>query len=303
MRRFEPSSGECERDVSELRSRSRVGLSVMVRVGASNSGRRSKYGPVPSALLVVLLSALVALPLGAGAQAGSSPAQVPSLALCDVSMNVQAVDARRVALRFFTSGSPRRVSGTAALYAGDRRYDVAFRDAYARSTKDDDGRVDVVPVVVRFPERVEIDGVVVTAIDALPQPACAQGATPFIPWKFPPSEMEGYRAFRARVDALPAIDAPPPVTLTHTCPVRNAHARVVAAAQPRGLSGGGNGGVAYVLVSLDASDRIVGVRIEDSSGDPEQDAIALQTARLSTYETEIFNCTKRANSYMFGVSF
>jgi len=253
------------------------------------------------AALVILSSGLIGLPLGAGAQSAPSPAPSSSPA-CEFQMNVGPIDAKRVALRFFTSGPSGAISGTAALYAGDRRYDVTFHDAWAR-TMAEDGRVDVQPVVVRFPGPIEIDGAVITAVDAPPRPACREHGKPFIAWQFrlDPNSAEG-QAFLANVNALPALDAPPPVILPHTCPVRNAHARTVAAATPRG-GGEANGGVAYVLVSLDASDHVVGVRLSHSSGDAKQDAIALETARLSTYETEIFNCAKRANDYIFIVSF
>jgi hypothetical protein len=253
------------------------------------------------AALAIVGFVLIGPPLESGAQSAPSPAPSSSPA-CEFHMNVQSVDPNRVALRFFTSGPSGPVSGTAALYAGDRRYDVAFHNAWAR-TMAEDGRVDVQPVVVRFPGPIEIDGVVITAVDAPPRPACREHGTPFIPWKFryDPNSGEG-QAFLARINALPALDAPPPVILPHTCPVRNAHARTVAAATPRG-SGAANGGEAYVLVSVDASDHVAGVRISRSSGDAKQDAIALETARLSTYETEIFNCAKRANDYIFTVSF
>jgi hypothetical protein len=217
-------------------------------------------------------------------------------------MNVEAIDAKRVALRFYTTGPSGPISGTAALYAGDRRYDVAFHNAYARTTRDR-GQGDVIPVVVRFPSPVDIDGVIISAIDSPPQPACREHGTPFMPWKFPRGSEPGQdRGFRERVDALTPLDAPAPVLLPHTCPVRNAHARTVAAATLRG-GGENNGREAYVVVSLDAADRVAGVRISRSSGDPKQDAIALETARLSAYETEIFNCEKRANDYIFTVEF
>lgn len=255
------------------------------------------------AALAILASGLIGLPLGAGAQ--SMPSPTPSSApACEFSMNVQSVDAKRVALRFFTSGPSAPISGTAALYAGDRRYDVAFHNAYARTTVNETGRVDVQPVVVRFPGPIDIDGVIITSLDAPPRPACSEHGKPFIAWNFPLDTRSGEgQAFLARVNALPALDAPPPVMLPHACPVRNAHARVVAAATPRGVGNGGNGGEASVVVSIDAFDRVAGVRLLHSSGDAKQDAAALETARLSTYETEIFNCAKRANDYIFTVSF
>ena len=254
------------------------------------------------AALTILGFVLLEVPLGAGAQSAPSPA--PSAApACEFRMNVFNVDENRVALRFFTSGASGPISGTAALYAGDRRYDIAFHNAYAKTTVGEIGRVGVQPVVVRFPAPTEIDGAVITDVVAPPRPACRDYSTPFIAWKFryDPKSAEG-QAELANVNALPALDAPSPVMLPHTCPVRTAHARTVAAATPRG-GGENNGGAAAVLVSIDASDRVAGVRIARSSGDPKQDAIALETARLSTYETEIFNCVKHPNDYIFTVSF
>jgi hypothetical protein len=250
------------------------------------------------AVLTILGFMLLGAPLGAGAQVAPSPAPA-----CEFRMNVFNVDDNRVALRFFTSGPSGPISGTAALYAGDRRYDVAFRNAYAKTTVDETGRVGVQPVIVRFPAPTDIDAAVITAVDAPARPACREHGTPFIAWKFryDPKSAEG-QADLANANALPALDAPPPVILPHTCPVRFAHARTVAAATPRG-GGEYNGRVAYVVVSLDASDRVVGARIQTSSGDPKQDAIAVETARLSTYETEIFNCVKYPNDYIFMVSF
>jgi hypothetical protein len=254
------------------------------------------------AALVILGSSLIGFPLGAGAQSTPSPA--PSTApACEFSMNVAGIDANRVALRFFTSGPSGPISGTAALYAGDRRYDVAFHNAYARTTVGESGRVGVQPVVVRFPGPIELDGVAITSVAAPPRPACRENGTGFIAWKFRPDPNSAeFQAEIANANALPALDAPSPVLLPHTCPVRFAHGRTVAAATPRG-GGENTGGVAYVLVSIDASDRVAGVRLSRSSGDPKQDAIALETARLSTYETEIFNCVKRPNDYIFTVSF
>jgi hypothetical protein len=250
------------------------------------------------AALTILGFMLLGAPLGAGAQSAPSPAPA-----CEFRMNVFNVDENRVALRFFTSGPSGPISGTAALYAGDRRYDVAFHNAYAKTTVGETGRVGVQPLVVRFPAPTEIDGAVISDVVAPSRPACRERGTPFIAWKFryDPKSAEG-QAELANVNALPALDAPPPVILPPTCPVRNAHARTVAAATPRG-GGENNGGVAYVVVSIDASDRVAGVRISRSSGDPKQDAIALETARLSTYETEIFNCVKHPNDYIFTVSF
>jgi hypothetical protein len=254
------------------------------------------------AALTILGCIVLGAPLGARAQSAPSPA--PSSApACEFSMNVASVDEKRVALRFFTNGPSGPISGTAALYAGDRRYDVAFHNAYARTTNDNKGgRVGVMPVVVRFSAPVDIDGVVITAIDAPPRPACREHSTPFIAWKFrfDPNSAEG-QADLANVNALSALDAPPPVILPHTCPVRNAHARTVSAATPRYV--GGNGNEAAVVVSLDAFDHVTGVRLLHSSGEPKQDDAALETARLSAYETEIFNCVKRANDYIFTVSF
>jgi TonB family protein len=252
-----------------------------------------------SAVLALVGSALVFVPLGAGGQTMPNP--VPSAGPCSVRVNLWAVDAKRVALRFFTSGAPGPLSGTVALYAGDRRYDVPFRNAYAISDRDE-GHADVVPVIVRFPAAIHVDAVIVTAVDAPAPPSCVPSATPYIEPKYDAVDAESERAERGRADSLIPIDAPAPITLPRSCRVRNVPGRVVSAAEPRTRSAG-SGGVAYVAVSLDASDHVTGARIQTSSGDAEQDAVALDAARRSTYENAIFDCVKRPGTYVIGIGF
>jgi TonB family protein len=258
---------------------------------------RRRMRPLAIVMLASLVSVLIAR--GAAAQPAPSPSADPT-ARCDVSFMVRRIDATRVALSFRTGGPSRPVSGTAALYEGDRRYDIAFRNAYARQP--DGSRGDVIPVVIRFPSPVAIDAAIVTSIDQPSQPACSEETNPWIASKF---DAEFYApddaALRARTAGLVAQDAPPPVILPHACAVRAAQARTISAAQPNVWSGDGR--MASVLVSLDTGDNVVRTRIVRSTGEPRLDNAALDAARRTRYATMIFNCTKLAGDYIFSVSF
>ncbi len=256
---------------------------------------------------VVMLASLAALVLapGAGAQAVPSMPPPPSLPpappqRCDVGLTVRPVDATRVALVFWTGGPSRVISGTVALYAGDRRYGVNFHGAFAR--EQDGSRGDAVPVIVRFPSPVTIDAAIPTSIDAPAQPVCLET---LLPWVASKADAESFAAdedaFRAAVAGLPVQDAPPAVALPHECAVRNATAHVVTL--QRSFVADGAGRTATVLVSLDIDDHVTDTRIILSSGASHIDKAALDAARRTRYATTVFNCTKLEADYVFTVSF
>lgn len=239
-----------------------------------------------AAVVSVCAAAGPALVNGQSPAPVSTPSPTPR---CDVGFDVWQIDPTTVALTFRTGGASRLVTGTAALYAGDVRYDIAFHMVDAQIGRR--SLNDAVPLVIKFPHRVTIDGGIVTSIDDPEQPVCRILASPWVEHseeraRTPAEE----RAFRSRVAALPAQDAPPPVVLPHTCPRRTAHLRVVNYSEPHFKDGSGRRADLYVW--LNESDQVSDVRLLRSTGDQQLDAAAVNAARSSRYATTIFNCKK-----------
>jgi hypothetical protein len=236
------------------------------------------------------------------------PAAVPTPAWCPLMTHLRELDDThtRYAVSFgaFETG---RASGVVALWAGDRRYDVSFRNAVAVDSRD---RTSLpTPVVVRFAAPTVVDGAVVTSIEE------GGALRPCEPWFSPwvarprrgpdlttPDDRRAQERFLASARATDAVDAPPAVSDPKSCTAPDRPPRTVYAAQPTAPRFGATG-LAVVLVVLDAADKIVATRIQRSTGDPRVDAAALSAARASEFQGEVFRCRHIVGSYLFTVQF
>ena len=237
----------------------------------------------------------------------ASPA-VAALTYCPLSTSVRVLDYTRtryaVSFRALETG---RASGTLALWAGDRRYDVPFHDVVALDSRD---RISPeTGFVVRFAAPTMLDGAVVTAID--------NGGTlrPCDPWFAPwvpaarsgpdgrtTEERTAEDRFLSRARAAVAIDAQPAIADPTTCSTPNRPAHTVYAVSPDRPSPILTG-VAVVMVLLDPPDKITGARIETTSGNRSLDLVALSAARRSEFQGQIFRCRHVMGGYLFSVEF
>jgi hypothetical protein len=237
----------------------------------------------------------------------ASPAPA-ALTYCPLSTSVRELDDTRtryaVSFRALETG---RASGTVALWAGNRRYDVPFLDVVALDSRD---RISPeTSFVVRFAEPTTLDGAVVTAIDE------GGALHPCDPWFAPwvpgprsgpdlrtPEERTAEDRFLARARASVAIDAPPAVADPVTCTAPTRPGRTVYAVSPNSPSPILSG-VSVVMVLLDPSDKIADVRIERSSGHRSLDIVALSAARGSEFRGQIFRCRHVMGGYLFSIQF
>jgi hypothetical protein len=202
----------------------------------------------------------------------------------------------------------RRVSGTVALWAGNRRFDVPFRDVLALDSRD---RVSPeTSITVRFAAPATLDGAVMTAID---EDGARRSCEPwFGPWmplppgtvpdRQTPEERSTEQRFLTRARAAAPIDAPAATADPRPCPTPDRQARTTYAAEVEtpGVSGGG---YSVVQVLLDPSDKIVSTRIERPSGSAALDFAALAAARRSEYQGVFFRCRRVMGAYLFSVEF
>lgn len=271
-------------------------------------------------ILVSLLAIHVMLlaSVDASAQTAPPPSATPApiaptpAGWCPLSIDVRELDYTRTRFAVsLTSLDIGRASGTVALWAGDRRYDVPFHNVVAV-----DSRVPWKPqvaVVVRFPEPIALDGAVVTAIDD------GGGMRPCDPWYSPwiaPARLgisvqaadesqEGARIaalFLAAARTMAPVEAPTPVADPLRCTTPYRAARTVHEFEPE-TPGAAGAGTAVVHVLLDPSDKISSVRISHSSGRRALDEIALRAARLSEFQGQIFRCRHVMGSYLFSIEF
>jgi TonB family protein len=271
-------------------------------------------------ILVLLGAILMSLLAGVDAPAQTTPPPSATLApiaptpagWCPLSTIVRDLDDTHtrfaVSLESFNTG---RASGTVALWAGDRRYDVPFHNVVAV-----DSRVpekEQAAVVVRFPTPITLDGAVVTAIDD------GGGMRPCDPWYSPwiaPAQLgisvqaADESEDKARIEAMflaaartiAPVEAPTPVADPSRCTTPYRAARTVHDFEPESPQFAGKG-TAFVQVLLDPSDKISGVRIERSSGRRALDETALRAARLSEFQGQIFRCRHVMGSYLFSIEF
>jgi hypothetical protein len=238
----------------------------------------------------------------------SFPAASAAVTYCPLSTAVHNLDYTRtryaVSFRALETG---RATGTVALWAGDRRYDVPFRDVVALDSRD---RISPeTSFVVRFAAPTALDGAVVTAIDE------GGKLRPCDPWFAPwvpavgsgpdfrtPEERTAEERFLSRARAATAIDAPPGVADPTTCTTPSRPGRTVYAVSPDRPSPILEG-VSVVMVLLDPTDKIAGTRIETSSGNRSLDLVALSAARRSEFQGQIFRCRHVMGGYLFSVDF
>lgn len=258
-------------------------------------------------LLVAMCMSLAA----AGGAAQSTPVPTPSPAAitdCPLSTSVREVDDTHtryaVSFRALETG---RASGTVALWARGRRYDVPFRNVVALDSRD---RISPeTAFVVRFPGPTALEGAVVTAID---EDGTLRPCDPwFAPWvPGPRSGPDGRTSdertaddrFLTRARAAVAIDAPLPVNDPTTCTTPNRPGRTVYAVEPDRPSPVLSGYV-VVMVLLDPADKIADARIQRSSGNLALDNVALRAARGSEFQGQIFRCRHVMGGYLFSVEF
>jgi TonB family protein len=165
------------------------------------------------------------------------------------------------------------------------------------------------PIVVRFAAPTALDGAVVTAID---EDGTLHPCDPwFAPWVpgapsgpdyRTPEERTTEERFLSRARAAVAIDAPSAVADPVPCTAPSRRGRTVYAMSPNSPSPVLSGR-AVVMVLLDPSDKISGVRIQRSSGNRSLDNVALSAARSSEFQGQIFRCRHVMGAYLFDVEF
>lgn len=269
-----------------------------------------------SALCAILLAAQCFAVTGSrgvangapGPTTTSSPTASAPLTYCPLNAYVRELDDSRtryaVSFRALETG---RASGTVALWAGDRRFDVPFRDAVALDSRD--AISPETSFTVRFPAPTELDGAVVTAID---EGGTLRPCDPwFSPWVRPARTAPDYRTaaqrttderFLSRARAATAISAPPAISDPVTCATPTRSPRTIRAVEPDRPRSSGTG-IATVLVLLDPTDKVTWVRILRSAGDRRLDDAALAAASRSEYQGQIFRCRHVMGGYLFTVEF
>jgi hypothetical protein len=270
-------------------------------------------GRRPGSLLA--LTAMYVSIAGMDASAQTSPAPRATAATgtfaasisCSLSARVSELDEAHtryaVSFRAFETGP---VSGTVALWAKDRRYDVPFRNVVALDSRD---RISPeTSITVHFAAPTALDGAVVTAIaDGSGQRPCDPWYSPWVvsPRPGPDGRSAEVRTiderFLVHARNAAAIDAPAAIPDPLSCPTPYRAGRTVRAidATPQGPGSG----VSVVMVLLDASDKIVNARIERSAGLVWLDAAALKAVRASEFQGQIFRCRHVTGAYLFSVEF
>jgi hypothetical protein len=94
-------------------------------------------------------------------------------------------------------------------------------------------------------------------------------------------------------------DVPPPAG---ACVAENFPAYTTSYGAPTSRINPGPAGAVLVVVSLDAQSQIASTRIQ-STPNSNYNAYALQTVRLSTFQTQIRDCKPIAADYIFSVNF
>lgn len=256
-------------------------------------------------------AALACVLTAAAASAQTVPAAtvLPGVtAPCALSTRVRQLDDTHtlyaVSLRSWETG---RGSGIVALWAGDRRYDVAFRNLVTLDTRD--VTTPDTAVVVRFPVPTALDGAVVTSLE---EGVTTRSCEPwFSPW-VSTARMDPARLTReqrrleeqvlAGARAAAIVDAPAAIGDPRPCTTPDRTARTTYAVEPE-MPRASGGGLAVVLVLLDTSDHLISARIQRSAGDPRLDAAALGAARGSEFQGQTFRCRRVIGGYLFSVQF
>ena len=264
---------------------------------------------------VVLLLSLVLMCAGAApasppaVEPSPGPSAAPMPGWCPLRANVSAVGRthERYVIRLTSFGTG-RASGTIALWAGEARYDISFRDAVAMDTRE---RVaQGTPIVVRFASPVALDGAAVTSlIENDADRRCDPLFSPWVPGqplgpdRRTSAERRAADEYIERAVTLPALDAPNPISDPRPCTARDRTARTVAATQPELPSFGPQTGYVDVLVVLDTADHVTSVRVERSSGTRSMESAALAAAGMSKFAGATFRCRPIIGAYRFSVEF
>ncbi len=274
----------------------------------------STSAPVLSRVVALAATCMSFVCVNASAQtapvtsAPSAPAASVPLGWYPLSTRVRDLDDTHTRYAVsFGSFETRRVSGTVALWAGDRRYDVPFRNVRAVDSRD--ATLPPGAVVVRFPAPIALDGAVVTSIeDGGTMRPCEPWFSPWLgsaPLGVDRRTAEQRRAaeqFLADARTAVALDAPAPVADVKPCTTPNRPGRTVRPIEPDTPRFAGSG-ISVVEVVLDPSDKIVNTRILRSAGNSRLDEAAVSAARASEFEGQTFRCRRVAGSYLFSVEF
>jgi hypothetical protein len=236
----------------------------------------------------------------------SSPA--PSSAdapFCPVATSVVDADGTKtryaVVFRAIETG---RASGVVSLYAGNRRYDVPFHDVVALDTRD--LTTPATPVVVRFATPTVIDGAAVTSIDDNGLKPCAPLFSPWssaIPMNAQSAaDRRRYELLRARARTDTGLEVPSPADDPVSCAVPYRRPRTTYAFEPTSPFRDAHG-TSTILVMVGTDDRVLGGRVERSSGNTALDRVALDAAGRSRFVGSIFRCKPVIGIYLFTVDF
>jgi hypothetical protein len=203
---------------------------------------------------------------------------------------------------FTTAGSIIKGSGIFSLYAGATRYDIPFRD-FVVEDRDGDRTIPTL-VVVKFPRPTTITSAIVSFAPAT-STVCSYFS---VPWRRGDEEIVSDPGRVKRtwwstvVRAASRTDAPVGVDDPRPCGEPDRPPRTVRADEPE-MPYPPADGEAVVLVLLDEKNDIIGVTIDKSSGFPQLDSAAADSALLSKFEGETFRCRPAAGIYKFIVTF
>ena len=264
----------------------------------------------------LLVATMLLSPASAGMAADSVPAPVAAqpatdeMHFCPVSPRILPLDRSgqlyAVELRGLTTGA---ATGTIALYADDARYDVAMRDATVASELDQ--TTVPTPIVVRFPERVHLDGAVVRALDGEPG-SCT---TPFAPWTAYANEspdlasinekrreaqfMDAARAATPIAAAAAIVDRRPCTTPDH----KGMTISTIEPKMPMMAAQYRYTGTVAVLVILRPDGTVANTTVLRPSGQPDIDREAERVAAVSKFRGATFRCREVVGLYQFLVAF
>ena len=252
----------------------------------------------------MLPATLIAALWIAPAAAAPPPEQTP-VEWCAVSVSVNQ-HARRYVVVSFSSLLPTVISGTVALYVGDRRYDVPFERVQAGGMPGADApqaQGGKPFVVVRFPNDVTIDAAVVTSVTRPPVGACP---VPYNPWLA--SEHRSTprtAAIAGGLDRYDIVEAPSAVSDPPSCASPNAPARKLA--DPPAMWPAGKGRTfharALVSVTIDQYGGIADARIVNSTSDAEADRVAVAGSLKTPWAPGRFRCQPDVGTYTYIVDF
>jgi TonB family protein len=281
------------------------------------------------------VAALASLFIGepVGAQPVPAATLTPAADLCPVFVGrIDRLDAdgSRYAVGLVTYGGTGSVSGSLAVYDGDKRYEVPFERV--RAIDPTDPKAHPQPLVVRFAQPVTIDGAVVDALGPAPRRPCT---TPYQPWtkNGPLAPVVGHEAtvhasgidpsalarryghsdvfdedalwksFDADAAQIEPVDAGPAVAAPMSCPPNTdekphtlrAGEAFIPATYPGGV------GVVDVLVTIGSDHSLITSAILSSSGNRDVDRSVLDAVKRSGFTAGQFRCAPAAGSYVFSV--